>query len=154
MEYTRTYLKQLAQDRASGKQAWGRNWNQDAFYIGLIGEAEFAKMFDCEIDTTINDGDNGIDFDMNNLTIDVKTYEKAYNLFRETDRPCHADILVLAQYYPSTETARLIGWEFSTDMLKCPKKQFHPKAPINHYKKADKLRPMAELNEIFSKMNR
>lgn len=149
MEYSRAYLKRLAKARARGKESWGRNWNEKAFYIGLTGEAEFARTFNCEIDTEINDGDGGIDFTHPEYTIDVKTYEKAYNLFLETDRKCRANILVLARYDPDSETAQLLGWEFATNMLKCPLKQFHPKGPVNHYKPAKRLRQITELLDIL-----
>ena len=153
MKKDRMFLRQLAKARANGKEHWGRDFNSDAFFIGLVGEDEFAHQFwnwGVSVDERILEGgDSGIDSKIGPYTIDVKTYDKAYNLFRETDRTCHADILVLAQYHAATETATLLGWEWAIGMLRCPQKRFYNGAPINYYKHNSKLRPMSELKTFL-----
>jgi len=114
-------------------------------YVGVAGQIAFAKEFGLEVDTTARpEGDGGVDFTLSNgLTVDVKTYRKPYHLLREVDKP-HADILVLAGFDDSTGEAQLIGWEYDTEMVKCPTRDF-VYGIVSHYRAAGALREIEEL---------
>jgi len=117
--------------------------------VGAAGEVAFAEEFGLEVDAEERPaGDHGIDFQTPAGTIDVKTYRKPHHLLREVDKP-HADILVLAGFDDATGEAELIGWEWDTEMVKCPRKDFGY-GILNHYKLADELKPISELHELIA----
>jgi len=117
----------------------------DYDYVGVAGEIAFAREFGLEVDTTARpEGDGGVDFTLSNgLTVDVKTYRKPYHLLREVNKP-HADILVLAGFSDSTGEAHLIGWEWDSEMVKCPTRDFGY-GIVSHCKAAGELREISEL---------
>jgi len=116
--------------------------------VGAAGELAFAKEFGIEVDTMSRpEGDHGIDFQTPAGTIDVKTYRKPNHLLREVDKP-HADILVLAGFDDGTGKAKLIGWEWDRELVKCPSRDFGY-GIANHYKLADELRLISELHELM-----
>lgn len=126
-----------------------RRLSRDYEYIGLLGEWIFATEFNYEIDLSIKPGgDSAIDFITPLGAIDIKTYRKALNLLREIDKK-HAHILVLGQYLESKDDVLLVGWEFDSIMISCPKKDFGY-GIINHYKHKEKLRPMWVLKHLLN----
>jgi hypothetical protein len=143
-------LKQLAAKRhkAHLNQKSSRPLSEDYELLGLLGEEAFARAFGLtsrSLDILPN-GDGRWDFaEAFMLTIDVKAAERPLNLLREVDKP-HADILVLAGVNLEKRTVRLIGWEYDAVMVRCPSKDFGH-GIINHYKRAEDLRPMAQLEQ-------
>lgn len=119
-------------------------------YIGLLGEWVFAMAFGLPIDLTPRaNGDKRKDFDTRVGTIDIKTARKPGNLLREAGKP-HADILVLAGYNDENESIGFLGWEYDTEMLKCPSRDFGY-GILNHYKLVSELHPMNELKRLIAK---
>jgi len=123
-----------------------RPLSPDYEYVGVAGEIAFANEFGLEVDTTARpEGDGGVDFTLSNgLTVDVKTYRKPYHLLREVNKP-HADILVLARFDDSSGEARLIGWEWDSEMVKCPTRDFGY-GIVSHYKVAKELKQIPDLH--------
>lgn len=131
-----------------GGKSSRRIFSEDYEIKGLVGEVAFSQEFNVPVDLVEKAfGDGGIDFIVNGHTIDVKTYDKPYNLLREVGKP-HAQIIVLAGYKSTIMSAELIGWEYDTEMLKCPKADFGH-GVLNHYKAARKLRRITELKEVL-----
>jgi hypothetical protein len=115
-------------------------------YVGIKGEIQFASEFGLEVDTVDRlEGDGGIDFVLPIGNINVKTYRKPYNLLvKTTERLSRADIYVLVGYSEVTDNATLLGWEWKTEMLRCPTKNFGF-GFVNYYKPAHRLRSIVEL---------
>jgi len=123
-----------------------RPLSPDYDYVGVAGEVAFAEEFGLEVDTTSRpSGDGGIDFMTPVGTIDVKTYRKPYHLLREVRKP-HADILVLAGFDDTSGEVHLIGWEYDSEMVQCPMKDFGY-GIVSHYKAAGELRSISELHQ-------
>lgn len=116
--------------------------------VGVAGERAFSEAFGLPMDALERlSGDGGVDFTLpSGLTVDVKTYRKPLHLLREVDRD-EAQILVLAAYSDVTGDARLIGWEWDREMLKCPTNDFGY-GITSHYKPAGELQPIALLHEL------
>lgn len=126
-----------------------RPLSPDYDYVGVAGEVAFAKEFGLEVDaTTRPEGDGRIDFTLPCGTVDVKTARRPFNLLREVGKP-HADILVLAGFNDSTGEAYLIGWEWDSEMVKCPARDFGY-GIVNHYKAAEHLKSISELHALSS----
>ena len=145
IKYTKQQLVHIADIRAAGKGNFQscRPLSPDYEIIGVFGEAAFACKFDVPMDTTRRiDGDDGYDFLICTLRIDVKTAAKPYNLIIEKGKTDGADIFVLAGY--NGNGARLIGWEWNFIMVECPVKDFGY-GISNHYKPSDNLRSMTSL---------
>lgn len=113
--------------------------------VGLLGEVEFAKQTGVMVDLERRlDGDKGIDFVVTvNLSVDVKTARKAYNLIHEKGKPI-ADVYVLAQFDDETGQTKLLGWEFGSTLKSAPVKDFGYGIE-NHYIPKNDLRPMSAL---------
>jgi hypothetical protein len=124
--------------------------------IGVAGEIAFAKEYGLKIDDSIRpDGDGHVDFKLNindqEITIDVKTANKAYNLLiKEWEIDVCANILVLAQYESNTNI-RFLGWETKDIMKLMPKKIFSSLKIVNYYRHKSELRPMSQLDGILGK---
>ena len=122
--------------------------------IGVAGEIAFAERYGLEIDDSIRpEGDGHIDFKVkiNNVevTIDIKTAQKAYNLLiKEWEINDCADILVLAKY-TSDKKIDFLGWETKDVMKMMPKKIFSSLKIVNFYRSKNKLRPMTDLDDLF-----
>jgi hypothetical protein len=124
--------------------------------IGVAGELAFAKKYGLEIDDSIRpEGDGHVDFKVNingnEVTVDVKTAQKAYNLLvKEWEIKDCADILVLAERGPNDEI-KFLGWETKDIMKVMPKKIFSSLGIVNYYRHRDKLRPMFQLDDLLGK---
>ena len=124
--------------------------------IGVAGELAFAKMYKLEIDDSIRpEGDAHVDFKVkindSEVTIDVKTAQKAYNLLiKEWEIEDCANILVLAKY-KSNEEIEFLGWETKDVMRIMPKKVFSSLGIKNYYRHWNQLRPMCQLDELLGK---
>ena len=131
-------------------QSSSRPLSKNYELIGLVGEWEFSKKFGVELDTKeYIDGDKGVDFVINGYKIDVKTgHNNAYNLLREKNKP-HAEIIVLAECDLKSKSVYLIGWEYDSEMIKQPYKDFGY-GIINHYKHRSELRSINELRELLN----
>ena len=117
--------------------------------IGLLGEFEFARVFNMPVDLTMrSDGDKGVDFVTPYGTIDVKTANKAYNLIVEVGK-VNADIYVLAQFNQDDLTVKLLGWEYGYRIENCPSKDFGY-GVINHYMSAQELMSISLLKTILT----
>ncbi|MAH50267.1 hypothetical protein CMI37_30885 [Candidatus Pacearchaeota archaeon] len=119
-------------------------------YIGLIGEYAFGYWSGLAMDMEYREqGDFGIDFQVGNIGIDVKTAIKAYNLLLEKDKK-HTTIIVLAQYNNDTSNEKviLLGWEYGNFMRYMPCKDFGY-GVINHYLDQHYLRPMSLLEKVI-----
>lgn len=116
--------------------------------IGAKGEAYFAKEFNLPMDTRLlPEGNKGVNFVTALGNINVSTARKPYNLLvkvREAHYPI--DIHVLIHYDEKDNTLSLIGWEYHSEMLKCPTREFGY-GIVNHYKPADDLRDIESLKE-------
>jgi len=121
--------------------------------IGVAGETAFAERYSLKVDERIlPEGDDHIDFivKINNseITIDVKTAQKAYNLLiKEWEIKECADILVLAEYKDGA--INFLGWETKEVMRLMPTKVFSSLGINNFYRHNSKLRPMQHLDEIL-----
>ena len=121
--------------------------------IGVAGETAFAKRYGLKVDERIlPEGDDHIDFivKINNfdISIDVKTAQKAYNLLiKEWEIKECADILVLAEY--NDGIIKFLGWETKEVMRLMPTKVFSSLGINNFYRHQSKLRLMEHLDEIL-----
>lgn len=121
-----------------------RPLSQDFEDVGLAGEVAFAEAYNLPLDLrSITTGDKGVDFNTVAGSVDVKTARKAFNLIVEEGKVL-ADIYVLARYDDKTQTAKMLGWEYGSELKKCPVKDFGY-GVINHYKSVRKLRDMSDL---------
>jgi hypothetical protein len=128
-----------------------RPYTDNPTYVGLLGEAEFAREFGLEVDLELKrEGDGHIDFDTSIGTIDVKTARKPWYLLMEKGSP-HADIMVLAQLLED-EKVVLLGWEWGSEMEKMPAKKWgYPL--VSHYKVAKRLKPIEDLAALIDIQN-
>jgi hypothetical protein len=122
-----------------------RRLSDDYELLGLVGEAEFARMFHQPLDLERRSGgDGGIDFVIPlAFKVDVKTARNPLHLIQEQGKVA-ADIYVLARYLESIKRAELIGWEWGPVLARAPVKEFGH-GIVNHFIPADRLRPMSEL---------
>lgn len=125
-----------------------RPLSKDYEYIGILGEYVFAEEFGFDVDTeTRPAGDRGIDFTTaEGLTIDVKTFKKAFNLIVEQYH-VNADIYVLAEYSALLDDCTLLGWEYGNILSRQDTKHFGY-GYMDHYIPAGQLRDMKELHDI------
>jgi len=141
-------LKKIALEREDVHKdhASSRPLSKDYEYVGMVGEAQFAKEFNFKLDKELRpEGDGGKDFSCSLGTIDVKTARKAFNLIVEEGH-VRADIHILAQYNENKETATLLGWAYKKEVLDAPKKDFGY-GVINHYIPKNKLRSIESLKQ-------
>lgn len=126
-------------------QASHRPLSKGYEYVGLRGEDEFAERLGTSLDWTRRPGgDKGVDFVIADITIDVKTARKAYNLIVEKGK-VWADIYVLAGYSDEDDSVFFWGWELGHNMLRRPLKRFHEDGPLNHYLPRTGLKSMGDL---------
>ena len=112
--------------------------------VGLVGEAEFSRLFNVPMNLErMAGGDNGVDFVINGRTIDIKTARKAFNLIVEQGHVC-CDVYVLANPNRGVTGAELLGWAGRKDIEKAPVRDFGHGID-NHYIPADKLRTIYSL---------
>lgn len=116
--------------------------------VGLVGEAEFARVFNLPMDLNRRPGgDRGIDFVVPlGFTTDVKTFRKPIHLLVEYGKVV-ADIYVLAGYSDELRKAHLLGWEYGANVLKAPHKPWVCDGGTidSHYIHRDVLKKMPEL---------
>jgi hypothetical protein len=178
MIYTDRELWLMAYRRCEGKHGGKPAKSQICRdYIGLHGEAAFAAMFGCDIDTKIYpDGDPGWDFEFQKPgrddlgehveihRIDVKTAINPVYLPLPVDSNCTADILVLAKFIEGDgrahyigdvmmikviDFAKLIGWEWTATVREAGTRQLIPDGPMNHVVLAGELMPMDALRKLL-----
>jgi hypothetical protein len=125
--------------------------------IGVAGEVAFGKRYNLKPDLEIRpNGDGHIDFEIEinktkNVTIDIKTAQKAYNLLvKKWEINKCSDILVLAKYYDN-ESIEFLGWTTKKTMKQQPIKVFSSLGIENYYLPKEKLRSMKELDYLFEK---
>jgi hypothetical protein len=119
-------------------------------FVGLRGEEEFARLTGLALDTEERvGGDKGLDFtvpanrERRGFTVDVKTARKPKHLIVEQGK-VHADAYVLAGYEDVADRVRFLGWESGRVIGACPVRDFGY-GVLNHYLKADVLRPLDDL---------
>jgi hypothetical protein len=138
----------------------GKRYYKDDKYreqtIGLAGEISLGKKYNLEPDLKFRPkGDNHIDFkikidDSKIVTLDVKTYQKAFNLLvKEWEINKCSDILILAEYISETNV-NFLGWTTRKIMQQQPTKIFSSLNINNYYLPKDKLYPMERLDELFN----
>ena len=133
--------------RTHARHASTRALSPDYDLVGVAGEMAFAREFELEIDKSVRQtGDHGVDFVTMAGSVDVKTYRRPKNLLREVGKP-HAEILVLAKFDDVSGEAELVGWEWDSEMVACPVRDFGHEI-TNHYKPAAGLRPIEELHRL------
>jgi hypothetical protein len=153
-------IKKLAHDRHKLHEghASSRPLSDDYELIGFCGEYAFHNVAALMADWTRRPGgDNGVDFQVGRLSIDVKTAKKANNLILEEGKDC-ADIIVLAGMmadYQTNKGERFVrvkfhGWERKEKILAAPTKDFGY-GIINHYIPKEDLRPFPELIDAIDK---
>jgi hypothetical protein len=114
--------------------------NHDA--VGLRGERKFADVYGYDVNLDHHPhGDKGYDFLTPAGSVDIKAARKPWNLLVEAGKPPHAHIYVLAWYKDEGNIAELLGWEYESEMLKCPKKTFGYDI-LSHYKPQGELHRM------------
>jgi len=120
-------------------------------YIGLLGEANFARKIGQEPDFRKRPGgDHGIDGTLRlRFTYDVKTARIPNHLIQEVGTKNWADIYILAGYLEEEDTTYEIGWEWGVKLQAAPYKDFGY-GIINHYIHASQLRQMSELYDRLS----
>jgi hypothetical protein len=145
---TQTETIALARSAIHEGQSSTRVLSKDYEVIGVAGELAFSSEFNLPFDNTAKiAGDQGIDFIfLNGITIDVKTARRPFHLLREIEKD-EADVLVLAGYDDATGEATLIGWEWDSELVSCPTRDFGC-GIVSHYKPADDLRPIEELHNV------
>jgi hypothetical protein len=123
--------------------------------IGISGEIAFGKRYSLKPDLELRPfGDNHIDFeiqinDVKNITIDVKTAQKAYNLLvKKWEINKCSDILVLAKYI-NNEDIEFLGWTTKKIMSQQPIKIFSSLGIENYFLPKEKLAPMEDLDYVF-----
>jgi hypothetical protein len=123
-----------------------RPLSADYDLVGVVGEYEFARLFDLDWDYSQKiGGDQGIDFVLpSGITVDVKTFRKPYNLIQEKDK-LPADVYVLAGYNDQTHTAEILGWSYKEELMWAPVKDFGAHIP-HHTIPRHLLRKNDELN--------
>lgn len=120
--------KMLLQQMELNPNFANRVWSPDYVKVWLAGEIALAGLTGIQPDFCNKlYGDGGVDsyFDLEinggvkRMTINIKTSKKPYNLIAE-DKRNKADIYILAQYFPETRRANLLGWEFGSVLYKAP----------------------------------
>lgn len=137
------------------RQSSSRPLSEDYELVGLAGEVQFELDFGVPRNAAILPGGDGrVDFTYNGHTFDPKVARKAFNLLREINKP-HADILILGQYhdYGDEISVTWVGWDYDSEMLKCPVRPFMRGGPMNHFKPASELRSIEELKPFLPERN-
>lgn len=120
--------KMLLEQMEQNPNFANRVWANDYVRVWLAGEIALAELTGVTPDFFNKfNGDGGVDsyFDLRindvikKMTINVKTSKKPYNLIAE-DKRNKADIYILAQFFPETKRANLLGWEFGSVLYKAP----------------------------------
>ena len=112
-------------------------------YIGLLGEVAFSIAYALPLTwENLNGGGDECDFQIGNISIDVKTYRRPYSVLCKQHKK-HANRIVLAKYI-SDEAIKLIGWDYY-DIIKQSQPRDFGRGIINHHREAEKLRDMKEL---------
>jgi len=123
---------------------------------GALGELLFARTYNFPIDLQTRRvdgkvvGDRGLDFPTPVGIINVKTFNKPYNLLvkkKEINNP--VDIYVLVRDN-GNGTASFVGWEYTSVMKDCPFGDIGGYGLVSYYKAAEKLHPMKEFDELLA----
>jgi len=119
--------------------------HSDVERIGMLGEFGFSNFSGWPVDdSTRPKGDKGIDFTspINGLTVDVKTYNKPFNLPHKSHHVAngdYADVFVLAKWYP-TDQVDLLRWCYSKGIEDWPERVFDERLGIpSRYKPATQM---------------
>ena len=127
---------------------------EGADFVGLVGEMCFANAFDIEMDFTKRiGGDKGVDFVINNRTIDVKT-ARAWNgsaVLLVKEGTVVADYYVLATYERREDGvySYLIGYATKEEVLAAEPQKW-PREVTNHViKEPHKMNASAFLADIM-----
>lgn len=132
-----------------------RKWSEDYVRVWLAGEIALAEFTGVKPDFENKFyGDGGTDSFINlmlngvktKITINVKTSKKPYNLVAEPKRN-KADIYMLAHYFPETERARIMGWQWSKIIHQCPTQKLDERGVELHVMPFYKLRDLQILRE-------
>ena len=123
---------------------------------GALGELLFARTYNFPIDLQTRRvdgkvvGDRGLDFPTPVGIINVKTFNKPYNLLvkkKEINNP--VDIYVLVRDN-GDGTASFVGWEYTSVMKDCPFGDIGGYGLVSYYKAAEKLHPMKEFDALLA----
>jgi hypothetical protein len=143
-------LRKVAEERVAqhAGKASSRYMNADSHYIGLKGEAAFAKEFELQVDLTMrNTGDGGIDFTLGGRTIDVKTSTYGDKLRIPVTTEYWCDIYVLAKYDSYHDEAYPVGWADKDAVRAAAIHNFG--YGDNHVIDVGYLRPLEELYDLL-----
>ena len=140
-------IEARAREKLHANHASNRPLSEDYELVGLMGEAEFSRVFRQPMDLERKPGgDKGIDFIVPlRFKVDVKTFRKPKNLIHEVGKVV-ADIYVLGSYEDDESKPELLGWEWGRNLAAAPTRDFGY-GVINHFIPRDELRKMIELEE-------
>ena len=125
--------------------------------VGAIGEVWFARLYGLKVnEENMPEGDGGIDFVVNlngrDVAIDVKCAQRRppYLLVKESHLHKHpaADFYVLGMLDRGQVT--FVGWETRGIMALMPTGVFNSDVEKSYFRRAESLRPMQQLTELFS----
>ena len=117
----------------------------DHEYIGLLGEVAFSIAYALPLTwENLNGGGDECDFRIGCISIDIKTYRRPISILCKQHKR-HADRIVLAKYV-SDNAIKLIGWDYY-EMIKQSQPKDFGRGIINHYREAEQLRDMKELEQ-------
>lgn len=123
-------------------------------WAGFNGEWAFAKASGAPMDLEKKmRGDKGVDFEINEYKIDVKTVTTICSnpdvLWVEV-KSCKSDIVyVMASFNPDGTDAVLIGWEYGKEVMKWPVVVSHVSSRKNYSRLGKDLNHMWYLAEII-----
>jgi hypothetical protein len=129
-----------------------RKWSDDYVRVWLAGEIALADFTGVKPDFTSKlKGDGGTDSvitfkDGSTWTVNVKTSKKPYNLLAEPNRS-RADIYMLAQYFPETRRASLLGWHWGSVIYNKPTRTLNLNGKPLHCLPIEELRDLRILKE-------
>ena len=121
---------------------------------GLLGEAEFQRVFGLPMDFQLRrGGDSGIDFWLPlYYSVDVKTAHKPDYLIQEQGKAT-ADIYVLAEYRGPDQLPKLLGWEWGS-ILRATSCRDFGYGILNHHIPRDRLQSIEYLLKRATKSGR
>lgn len=139
-------ISRLTEDMEKNPRFKGRVWSQDYVRVWMAGEialGEFTGVMPSFESKIYGDGgeDSHITIDGKRYTINVKTSKKPYNLVAEPNRN-KADIYCLARYFPETDRAMLLGWQWAKIIYRGPLRKLTDNGVYLH------VLPMCELRDM------
>lgn len=141
-----------------------RLWTPRPNVIGMSGEAALAEYFGYPNEMVDKPGgDNGIDRQLLLRTprgeewIDVDVKASSYGDILRVDASKKIKpeaIYVLGHYRRATGLTELVGWEWGSAIVEAPTTDWCNNGTIVHYVRADELRDLVEILDMFTGKSR